>query len=154
LGDASIPSFPNRSVNNVAEADEAFKVIPVAQRSNTGCAAPWGTLLCNGHVTLACGNSFRARGWQFMHMAMVIAGGILLLGVFLLFGKLWGGDATGSATAAKIFIPVWLAIAIVNLWVGVSKAGYTVREELPILLIVFALPAAAAALAVWQFSRS
>ncbi len=27
-----------------------------------------------------------------MHMAMVIAGGILLLGVFLLFGKLWGGD--------------------------------------------------------------
>jgi hypothetical protein len=89
-----------------------------------------------------------------MHMAMVIAGGILLLGVFLLFGKLWGGDAMGSATAAKIFIPVWLAIATVNLWVGVSKAGYTLREELPILLIVFALPAAAAAVAVWLLSRS
>ena len=89
-----------------------------------------------------------------MHMAMVIAGGTLLLGVFLLFGKLWGGDAMGSATAAKIFIPVWLALAIVNLWVGVSKAGYTLREELPILLIVFALPAAAAAVAAWQFSRS
>jgi hypothetical protein len=89
-----------------------------------------------------------------MHMAMVIAGGILLLGVFLLFGKLWGGDAAGSATAAKIFLPVWLAIAVVNLWVGVHKAGYTVREELPILLIVFALPAAAAAFAIWQFSRS
>jgi hypothetical protein len=58
------------------------------------------------------------------------------------------------ATAAKIFIPVWLAIAIVNLWVGVSKAGYTLREELPILLIVFALPAAAAAFASWHFSRS
>jgi hypothetical protein len=87
-------------------------------------------------------------------MAMVIAGGILLLGVFLLFGKLWGGDASGSATTAKIFIPVWLAVAIVNLWVGVSKAGYTVREELPIFLIVFALPAGAAAFAIWQFSRS
>ena len=88
-----------------------------------------------------------------MHMAMVIAGGIVLLGVFLLFGKLWGGDALGSATAAKIFIPVWLAVAIVNLWVGVSKAGYTIRDELPILLIVFALPAAAAAFAIWHFSR-
>jgi hypothetical protein len=86
-------------------------------------------------------------------MIMVIAGGIVLLGVFLLFGKLWGGDAPGSAAAAKIFIPVWLAIAIVNLWVGVSKAGYTAREELPILAIVFALPAVAALLAIWQFSR-
>jgi hypothetical protein len=93
-------------------------------------------------------------GGHFMHMVMVIAGGIVLLGVFALFGKLWGGDVLGSAVAAKAFIPVWLAIAIVNLWVGVSKAGYTVREELPILLIVFAIPAAAAALAVWQFSRS
>ena len=89
-----------------------------------------------------------------MHMAMVIAGGILLLGVFLLFGKLWGGDAMGSAAAAKIFIPVWLAVAIVNLWVGVSRAGYTLREELPILLIVFAVPAAIAAIAIWLFSRS
>jgi hypothetical protein len=88
-----------------------------------------------------------------MHMAMVIAGGVVLLGVFLLFGKLWGGDALGSATAAKIFIPVWLAVAIVNLWVGVSKAGYTVREELPILAIVFALPAVAALVAIWQFGR-
>lgn len=26
-----------------------------------------------------------------MHMLMVIAGGTVLLGVFLLFGKLWGG---------------------------------------------------------------
>jgi hypothetical protein len=48
----------------------------------------------------------------------------------------FGGDALGSAAAAKIFISVWLAVAIVNLWIGVSKAGYTIREELPILLIV------------------
>ena len=89
-----------------------------------------------------------------MHMAMVMAGGVVLLGVFLLFGKLLGGDASGSVTAAKFFIPVWLLIALVNLWVGVSKAGYTVREELPILLIVFAIPAIAAAAAIWHFSRS
>lgn len=88
-----------------------------------------------------------------MHVLMVIAGGLVLLGVFMLFGKLWGGDLAGVTTAAKIFIPVWLAVAIVNLWVGVSRAGYTVREEFPILLIVFAVPALVAGLSVWYLSR-
>lgn len=89
-----------------------------------------------------------------MHMLMVIGGGIVLLGVFLLFGKLWGGDAAGIALAAKIFVPVWLFVAIANLWVGVSHAGYSVREEFPILLIVFLVPAAMAGVAIWRFSQS
>ena len=85
---------------------------------------------------------------------MVIVGGIVLLGVFLLFGQLWGGTAPALATAAKAFIPVWLAVPAANLWVGVHKAGYTVTQELPILAIVFAVPAIIAAIAVWQFARS
>ncbi|WP_286195085.1 hypothetical protein [Agrobacterium sp. Ap1] len=87
-------------------------------------------------------------------MLMVIAGGVVQLGVFLLFGKLWGGDATGLAMAAKLFIPVWLVVSIANLWVGVSYAGYSVRDELPILLAVFAIPAIPAVLVIWQISRS
>jgi hypothetical protein len=87
-------------------------------------------------------------------MLMVIVGGIVLLGVFLLFGQLWGGTAPALATAAKAFIPVWLAVSAANLWVGVNKAGYTVTQELPILAIVFAVPAIIAAIAVWQFARS
>lgn len=89
-----------------------------------------------------------------MHMLMVIAGGVVQLGVFLLFGKLWGGDATGSAMAAKLFIPVWFAVSIANLLVGVSYAGYSVRDELPILLVVFVVPVLLAAVVVWQISRS
>lgn len=87
-----------------------------------------------------------------MHMAMVIGGGAVLLGVFLLFGKLWGGDAAALAVAvaAKAFIPVWLVVSLVNMWVGVTHAGYSVREELPILAIVFLVPAALAALAIWR----
>ena len=85
-----------------------------------------------------------------MHMAMVIGGGAVLLGVFLLFGKLWGGDAAALAVAAKAFIPVWLVVSLVNMWVGVTHAGYTVREELPILAIVFLVPAALAAVAIWR----
>lgn len=88
-----------------------------------------------------------------MHMMSVMAGGVLLLGVFSLFGKLWGGDLAGVVTGARVFVPVWLLVALANMWVGVSKAGYTVMQELPILLIVFAVPAAIAWLLAWQLAR-
>jgi len=89
-----------------------------------------------------------------MHMLLVIVGGAVLLGLFLLFGKLWGVDAAAMALAAKLFIPVWLAIAVVNMWIGVRYAGYSVREELPILLVVFIVPAAIAAGTAWYLSRA
>lgn len=89
-----------------------------------------------------------------MHMLQVILGGAVLLGVFALFGKLWGGDMGGAVTAAKLFIPVWLGIAAVNMWVGVTKAGYTVAQELPILLIVAGVPSAIAAIAIWQLTKA
>lgn len=89
-----------------------------------------------------------------MHVLMVIGGGLVLLAVFVLFGWLWGASALGMALAAKVFVPVWLLVAGVNIWVGVSHAGYSAREEFPILLLIFALPAIAAAIAAWQFARS
>lgn len=88
-----------------------------------------------------------------MHMLLVIVGGILLLAVFALFGKLWGGDLPGIAAGAKLFVPVWLVIALINMWVGVARAGYTVAQELPILLVVFAVPAIVAAVAIWQLAK-
>lgn len=89
-----------------------------------------------------------------MHMLLVITGGVVLLGVFMLFGRLWGGDAAGMTLAARVFIPVWLLVALINMWVGVTKAGYTVGQELPILLVVFAVPAVIAALLAWQLVRA
>ena len=89
-----------------------------------------------------------------MHVLLVIVGGIVLLGVFVLFGWLWGASAAGMALAAKAFVPAWLAVAAANMWVGVSHAGYSVREELPILLGVFAVPAVLAALAVWWLGKA
>jgi len=86
-------------------------------------------------------------------MLQVIAGGLLLLCVFALFGKLWGNDASGMALAAKAFIPVWLAVALTNMWIGVTKAGYPLLAELPILLVVFAVPAMAAGAAIWLMAK-
>jgi hypothetical protein len=88
-----------------------------------------------------------------MHMLLVIAGGVILLGVFALFGKLWGADVAGIAAGARLFIPVWLVVAIANMWVGVTKAGYTVAQELPILAVVFIVPAILAAALAWQLAK-
>ena len=73
--------------------------------------------------------------------SMVIGGGGVLLGLFLLFGRLWGGAVPDHALAA-----------LTNMWVGVTKAGYSVHDELPILLIVFGVPAALAAVVVWRLA--
>lgn len=88
-----------------------------------------------------------------MHMLLVMAGGVILLGVFALFGKLWGADVAGIAAGARLFIPVWLVVAITNMWVGVTKAGYTVTQELPILAVVFIVPAILAGGIAWQLAK-
>ena len=41
----------------------------------------------------------------------------------------------------------------INMAVGVIKAGYSVAEELPIFLLIFAVPAVVAALVWWKFGR-
>jgi hypothetical protein len=90
------------------------------------------------------------------HTLKVIAGGLVLLGLFLLLGRLLGAGAptAGMATAARWFIPVWLVGAAVNLWVGVARAGYSVAEEAPIFLVVFLVPAAVAVLLAWWLGRA
>jgi hypothetical protein len=88
-----------------------------------------------------------------MQVAMTIAGGLIMFGIFLLFGKLWGNGNASLVLAAKAFLPVWLVMSTVNLGVGVYYAGYELREELPIFLLVFIVPATAAGWALWQFSR-
>jgi hypothetical protein len=85
-----------------------------------------------------------------MHTAMVMAGGFALLGFCLLVGKFAGSSSTALAKAALAFLPLWLIGAGVNMWVGVAKAGYTVKEELPIFGVIFAVPAAVALLVWWK----
>ena len=83
-----------------------------------------------------------------MHTIMVVLGGFLLLGACLLAGRLM----KTMPIAALIFIPIWLAAALINLWLGVSRAGYSLAEELPVFLVVFAIPAVVALFIWWKFS--
>ena len=84
-----------------------------------------------------------------MHTAIVIAGGFVLLAVCIFGGNVSGG-AVGLARGALVFLPLWLIGAGVNLYLGVKTAGYTVREEAPIFLVVFGIPAVVALLAWWK----
>ncbi len=75
-----------------------------------------------------------------MHTLMVIAGGLVLLAAFLVVGKL----ANKSVLASRLFVLPWFLATLANLYAGVAIAGYTVAQELPIQLVVFAVPAIAA----------
>jgi len=87
-----------------------------------------------------------------MRTALFLLVGVLLLASFLLLGKLFSTHYPAAPRIATIvFIVVWLIVALANMWVGVSKAGYSVGEEAPIALLIFALPAIVAVLLKWRF---
>jgi hypothetical protein len=82
---------------------------------------------------------------------LFLVAGLLLLAAFLLLAKLFSPnypDATRLTTIA--YVALWFIIAGVNMWVGVSRAGYSVAEELPIFLLIFGVPAAVALLLKWR----
>jgi hypothetical protein len=81
-----------------------------------------------------------------MHTIKVLAVGFVLLGIFVLIGRALGH----GSRAALYFLPVWLVGAALNLWYGVAKAGYSVADEFPIFLVIFAVPSAVALLLWWK----
>jgi hypothetical protein len=87
-----------------------------------------------------------------MRSLIIIAAGLVILGLGALAGWRFGGGAQSLVTAAKIFILVWLVVALINMWMGVARAGYSVAEELPIFLAIFLIPAAVAAFVWWKSS--
>jgi hypothetical protein len=86
-----------------------------------------------------------------MRTGLFLVAGFLLLGGSLIVGKLFSTIYPTATTAATVlFLAVWLAIAAVNMWLGVAKAGYSVSVEFPIFALIFAVPAAAAVLVRWK----
>lgn len=89
-----------------------------------------------------------------MHTIKVIGLGFALLGLLLFLApRLAASAGRPIPFAVKLFLPLWLIGAMINLWIGVTRAGYTVMEEAPIFLVVFGVPAIAALLILWLTSR-
>jgi hypothetical protein len=83
---------------------------------------------------------------------LFLVAGLLLLAAVLLLAKLFSSNYPDAMRVGTIaYLALWLIIAGANMWVGVAKAGYSVADELPIFLLIFAVPAAAAVLLKWRF---
>jgi hypothetical protein len=80
-----------------------------------------------------------------MHTVLVIGAGLSLFGLCALAGWMLGG-ASGTARAALAFVPLWLVGAGINMYIGVTRAGYSIAAEAPIFVVVFGVPAAVALL--------
>jgi len=87
-----------------------------------------------------------------MRTGLFLLSGFLFLAAALIVGKLFSANyPSGTTVATVLFVALWFVIAGANMWLGVAKAGYSVAEELPILALIFGVPAAAAILARWKF---
>ncbi|CAH1663798.1 conserved membrane hypothetical protein [Hyphomicrobiales bacterium] len=89
-----------------------------------------------------------------MHTIKVIGIGFALLGILLVAApRLSMAAGRPIPFAVRLFLPLWFVGALINLWIGVNRAGYTVMEEEPIFLVVFGVPAVASLLILWLTSR-
>lgn len=84
-----------------------------------------------------------------MHTLIFVVTGLVVLGACLLAGHTLDG-VSGAARAALVFVPLWFVGAAINLLIGVNSAGYSVADEAPIFLLIFAIPAAVAVLIWWR----
>jgi hypothetical protein len=91
-----------------------------------------------------------------MHTVKVIAGGFLLLALCLVAARMIAGAGNSSilARSALVFIALWFVGAGINMWLGVTRAGYSVKEEVPFFFVVFLVPAAVALFVWWKTSRN
>jgi hypothetical protein len=86
-----------------------------------------------------------------MRTAQFLISGLLLMAALLIVARLFAEHVPSAPNLALgIGLTLWLAITAVNMWLGVTKAGYSVSEELPIVLLLFGVPAVVAALARWR----
>jgi uncharacterized membrane protein YwaF len=77
---------------------------------------------------------------------------MFLVAALLLLAKLFSAsDPAAFRWATITFVVAWLLVAAVNMWVGVTKPGYSVAEELPIFLLIFGVPALVAVVLKWRF---
>ena len=87
-----------------------------------------------------------------MRTILFLVSGLLLMGSFLIVAKLFSEHfPSASNWALALGLGLWRAVTGVNMGIGVSKAGYSVAEKLPILALLFLMPAVAAILLRWRF---
>jgi hypothetical protein len=85
-----------------------------------------------------------------MHTLRMTVLGFVVLAIFFLGARLLNRGQDRKIDGAWIFIWVWLGAAVINLLVGVFAAGIPLIVEIPVLAVVFGVPA----LVAWYLSRT
>lgn len=85
-----------------------------------------------------------------MRTLLFIVGGLFVY--FLLLLTTDRADKAAVARLSVIFIVGWFLVAAGNMFYGVTQAGYSVPEELPIALLIF-VPPAIPAVIIWAKNR-
>jgi hypothetical protein len=87
-----------------------------------------------------------------MRTAIIILSGLGLWALCLFLARRFGkpgGPAVADATLA--FVTVWFLAAATNMWIGMTRAGYTWQEELPVFVAIFGIPTAVALIVKRKF---
>lgn len=85
-----------------------------------------------------------------MHSVMVVLGGVVLLAVCLFASRRLSGSVSFGALC---FAPLWFLATAVNMWIGVTRAGYTVAQEFPIFLGLFSVLTLPALVIWWRTAQ-
>jgi hypothetical protein len=68
-----------------------------------------------------------------MRTFLLVVIGVVTLGGSLAIVRWFGaGWCTAFVDVGRIYIPMWLCVSALNLWIGVKQAGYSLAEEFPI----------------------
>lgn len=84
-----------------------------------------------------------------MHTVLMLGGGIALLAALIVLGRALG---LSIGMSSLLFVPLWFIASAVNMWIGVTRAGYTAAEEFPIFIGVFGLPTMISLIIWWRHS--
>lgn len=76
-----------------------------------------------------------------MYILTLVVVGLVVLAAFYFGAALFGRT---RQTGAAAFVWVWLAACLVNAFVGVTRAGIPVVNEVGAFIVIFGLPAALA----------
>ncbi|GEM_PF-645162 len=89
-----------------------------------------------------------------MRSIIITTVGLILWALFLAIPKMIKRDsAQAKIIATYLFIGLWFLIAAHNMWKGM-QVGYSFLEELPIFLMIFLIPSAAALLVKMKFLKA
>lgn len=85
-----------------------------------------------------------------MRTLLFLVGGVVLWAAMAYISKLAGAPPEKRWLAAAIFGTVWFIVAAWNMWLGVTSAGYSFWQELPIFLLIFLAPVGVAVFSIYK----